>query len=783
MENKVLPIQSFLKRDIDDRNTEGGGKVEIPKWMDLKQVPSKANSFAKTLIKARKRLENKQRNNEFVPIVMTIKLNSEATAKWVREDIAAIFNQNQINIIGILDEGRIIVKFNDVAEMNTILNRILATALPSSNQKSKMAIASIDSMDDFEIVIDESVKESETIKIKLFDYHDKSLNDVLHKSFVSFCKQNQIEIFEAGYLSQPSIYCGNQVTVDSLSILKQFEGIREISAMPSFDCEESQIQFAEDIPVKQPQDNVNYPIVGVLDDGIADIGHLSPWLLSERSQTHLIEEDICRKHGTPVASIIEYGDVLEPHSNTGTEGCLLIDFPIKDKTTYQYENEILLNVREAIAANPDVKVWNMCIGTNNTAKTDSFSDYAIELDKIQDEYDVLICKSVGNCENYKKNAPVSRISESADSVRSLVVGSIAQAKHEFDLAEANQPSPFSRIGPGPAQIIKPDLVHYGGNAGIDDNGRETRTPILALTEDGHVDGFVGTSFSTPRVTSIAADLANKLGGEYSPLLVKALMIHSAQYPDGVTLDYADKLKYMGFGLPSNANLMLHNDPNEITLIMQDNLPKGHFIEILDFPFPKTFVDDQGYFKGCITVTLVTDTILDATQGAEYCQSNINVYLGTYDEKTERDITKSHIKNPIGASERKNLLNSTLYSKKAYNDLTSSFSSERLLVSYEDNFQPVKKWCINLSEMKPTPKSDFLESNRNWYLKLEGLFRQFVESKSARDYEVPNQDFCLIITIKDPEKQYPVYNEVMQQLSINGFVHDDVKVSENIHIGL
>lgn len=781
METKVLPIQSFLKREIDDRNTEGGGKLEIPKWMDLKQVPSKANSFVKTLAKVRKRLEEKQLKNEFVPIVMTIKLNSEATAKWVREDIAALFNLNQINIIGVLDEGRIIVKFNDLTEMSAILNRIQATAIPASNQKSKMAVASIDSMDDFEVVIDDSIKEANVIKIKLFDYHDKSLNDVLHKSFVSFCKQNNIDITEAGYISQPSIYRGNQVTVDSLSVLKQFEGIREISAMPAFECEESQIKFAEDIPVKLPQDNVNYPIVGVLDDGIANIRHLSPWLLSDRTRTHLTEDEISKQHGTPVASIIVYGDVLEPHSNTGAEGCMLIDFPIKDKTTYQYEDEILLNVREAIASNPDVKVWNMCIGSSSTAKIDSFSDYAVELDRIQDEYDVLICKSVGNCDNYKINAPVSRISESADSVRSLVVGSIAQAKHEFDFAETNHPSPFSRIGPGPAQLVKPDLVHYGGNAGIDEDGHETRTPILALAANGQVEGFVGTSFSTPRVTSIAADLTNKLGDRYNPLLVKALMIHSAQYPTGVALDHADKLKYMGFGLPSNANLMLHNDPYEITLIMQDNLPKGHFIEILDFPFPRTFVDEQGYFKGCITVTLVTDAILDATQGAEYCQSNINVYLGTYDEKTERDISNPRIKNPIGASERRNLLNSTLYSKKAYNDLTGPFSSERLLVSYEDYFQPVKKWSINLAEMKPTPKSDYLNSNRNWYLKLEGLFRQFIESKSARNYEAPNQDFCLIITIKDPDKRHPVYDEVTQQLNINGFFHDDVLVSENINV--
>ena len=52
-------------------------------------------------------------------------------------------------------------------------------------------------------------------------------------------------------------------------------------------------------------------------------------------------------------------------------------------------------------------------------------------------------------------------------MRSLVVGSIAETQGEHDYAEPNMPSPFTRVGPGPASIVKPDLVFYGGNAGVD----------------------------------------------------------------------------------------------------------------------------------------------------------------------------------------------------------------------------------------------------------------------------------------------------------------------------
>ena len=55
------------------------------------------------------------------------------------------------------------------------------------------------------------------------------------------------------------------------------------------------------------------------------------------------------------------------------------------------------------------------------------------LDNIQDENNVLIIKSAGNCNNFAKGLPKSRISKTADSVRSLVVGSIAETQGEHDM--------------------------------------------------------------------------------------------------------------------------------------------------------------------------------------------------------------------------------------------------------------------------------------------------------------------------------------------------------------
>ena len=262
-----------------------------------------------------------------------------------------------------------------------------------------------------------------------------------------------------------------------------------------------------------------------------------------------------------------------------------------------------------------------------------------------------------------------------------------------------------------------------------------------------------------------------------------MIIHSAKYPEEMKMPIVEKIKYAGFGLPSNIKDILFNEPNEITLILQDTLEKGHFIDILDFPFPQSMVDEDGYFYGEMTVTLVTSPILEVSQGAEYCQSNIDVMIGSYDEKVERDMSNPLIKNPIGAGGRQNILAMTNYSSRAKKDIEMPFAAERMLVTYGDKFQPVKKWSVNLDEFTEGNKEKYLKAPKNWYLKVEGLYRHFMEEKCELEDRTPSQDFCLIITIKDTKKKGNIYNEVTQLLDNFSFIHSNVKIKEEVRIRL
>jgi hypothetical protein len=258
------------------------------------------------------------------------------------------------------------------------------------------------------------------------------------------------------------------------------------------------------------------------------------------------------------------------------------------------------------------------------------------------------------------------------------------------------------------------------------------------------------------------------------LLLKALIIHSAKYPD-IEIDEDSRLNKMGFGMPTSVNEILFNSENEITLVVRDVIERGSFIEILDFPFPKSMVNDD-YYYGEITITLVSNPDLDANQGEEYCQSNIDVYFGTTDDIVERK--GKTVRNEIGKDTKsaKNVLAPELYSKTKKRE-NKGFRSERILKSYHQKFLPIKKWVVNLEEMTDGNKRKYLEFPKLWYLKIDGLFRDHIEKITDQ----LNNEFCLVITIRDTKKNNNIYAEIEQELEAKNFVQNDINIRSKVLI--
>lgn len=775
MSEKNLPIKFFEKRQKDELSNEGRGGGKPPKFvLPPKELRSQSSYVNQFLGNVGNSLRIKVKKDNYIPSVFKVKIKEKAIAKTHRSEIGKLFNtRDKVNIIGILGEDELLIKIDNLEDLEVIEKSVQNT------ERNAIGLSAISELDNFEPLLSIENK-AEVLKVKLFNYQDYELNRVLLRSFEKYCFENNINFEKLNYTSELNLYKVVADDVFELDEIKAFDGVYSITDMPVIESSLTNKKGGKAVAIKTPDPQREYPIVGILDSGIADNNHLKPWIIGS-AESFYIEDDIDKSHGTFVSGVLLYGDELESEDYTGVDGCKLFEaivFP-KKSTDIVYESVLIKQIQEVIKKNSHIKIWNLSLGSTNESDLNDFSDFGKALDKLQDDYNVLIIKSAGNCQRFRNGGPKSRIARSADSVRSLVVGSLAPSQIGFDLAEKNHPSPFTRIGPGPAKIIKPDLVHMGGNAGM--NGiKMLPNGVNSFDINGNVVSNIGTSFSTPRVTALAAGLMHKLNEDFDPLLLKALLIHSAKYPEDLRMSISEKIKQVGFGLPSKIDEIIYNDEHEITLILQDTLERGSYVHILDFPFPQSMIED-GYYYGDITVTLVSAPILAENQGAEYCQSDVDVSLGTYDAKKERDISKPGIKNPIGPDGGKNLLHHSCYSKRIINQVENTFNNERLLINYGDKWQANKKYVVKLNEFTESNRLKYLKSPKLWFVKVESSFRDNIEVKGKQDGIEPSHEFCLIVTIRDYKKKHRVYDEVNQLLNENQFIHSSIKLKEEIRV--
>ena len=774
-----LPIKFFAKREEDKQRVEGGGGKELPKWvLSGKELDEKSVALSQSINEILKRENWKERN---IPIIIEAKLNKDAHAKSHRKKIENIFFTNKNNVIGVSDENTLIIRVDSQKDGSAIKENI------DDIKNNAYGISGIDNIIKYRPNVYKT-KGISNYKVKLFNFNEFSTNKSHKAKFEMFLTNEKIKFIKTNYTKSLIIYKLQDISnlqIDKLINNTLFDLAEEFVPMPHISINLDILNKKDSIEIKEYDSEKKSEIVGVLDNGICRIDPLQSWIYGNRSSPYP-NELILENHGTFVAGIITYGDEFQGENIVGAKNIRVFDaaiFPDTQKESIE-EDELIQNIREVIKNNyKEIKIWNLSISIIREISEQKFSDFAIALDDIQDEYNVLICKSTGNCTNFDNGDAIGKLHEGADSVRSLVVGSIADKKENGWISEPYNLSPFSRRGPGPAYIIKPDIVHLGGNAGVNSCKKIIQGGVRSFSKNGDIIEQAGTSFSTPRVAALAAGLLNEMNEEFDSLLLKSLIIHSASYPKNTEIPEFERTKYLGFGLPDTVHNILYNSPNEATLILRDVLPKGRFIDIKDFPMPECLVKND-FFNFQVIVTLVYDPILDPTQGFEYCQSNIDVRFGSYDEKIPRDTSKNSILNPIGRRGTQNILIGSLYSKVKMKESSKDFAlKERMLIQYGDKYYPVKKYAVDTSELTDGNKLKYTTSDKKWYLMIDGTYRSSIEDRAVIENRELSQEFCLIITIKDPTNTCNVYNGITQKLDEYNFWHNNIKISENININL
>lgn len=494
-------------------------------------------------------------------------------------------------------------------------------------------------------------EEKYNAKLAEFEENEKKIS--IQRDEKQLKRENEIEHYIKNYNGElvdvwdnevDAVFFKIKITGKGLKdIVQTYQYLYRVSLPPIFDVPSGEMDFTdlEEATIVAPE--TNSPSVCIIDSGIQeDHRLLSPAINPLESVSFVLNDattaDYVKQsgHGTKVA-----GAVLYPR-NIPVSGTIQLETKIQNARILDNSNKISdSEFGPALMENivyeyfGETKIFNLSVSEKTSYTGTHMPELAGAIDKIMHEKDILFIISAGNLQTEtgdKKKKGIKEHLENGDSYPdyllknecgisnpgvsafALTVGSIGHTNYEdadyYSLAGEDKISPFSRTGLGMWNTIKPEVVEYGGDLlknklTFDIVTHEvTSIELVNSTLHGspaHSKSDVGTSFSTPKVSYIAAKLQKEFPDETAQMY-RALIVHSARLPghcfDSPTLD---DIKYYGYGIP-DVDRATNNSKSRITFINKGHI-SGKKADIYQIKIPQELRGEGKEFKLLVEVTM------------------------------------------------------------------------------------------------------------------------------------------------------------------------------------
>lgn len=374
-----------------------------------------------------------------------------------------------------------------------------------------------------------------------------------------------------------------------------------------------QVEWVQNLLKRSQYENANDISVCLLDTGVNN-GHplISPVLRDIDCQAvnaswGAHDHD---KHGTLMAGIATYGnlvDLLMDNGSINIKHCLeSVKILPKDGSnpTELWGDITSQGVSLAEIQAPQRKrIYCMAVAASDTRDQGRPSSWSGQLDQIisgtGDDTRRLMIVSAGNANpNDWNNYPDAQLTDSihdpGQSWNAITVGAFTELDRIQNpllngystIAQKNGLSPFSTTSYcwEDKWPIKPEIVMEGGNLACDDKGFVTECDDLSLLStyyDPQISHFYPFNM-TSAACSQAARMAAQILAQYPyfwPETIRALMIHSSNWPDtlwrqysgsGSKTDIKKLLRVCGYGTP-DIERALYSASNSLTLIAQADI--------------------------------------------------------------------------------------------------------------------------------------------------------------------------------------------------------------------
>ena len=401
---------------------------------------------------------------------------------------------------------------------------------------------------------------------------------------------------------------------DQLQIL--FEKAPYLVAMATEDLLElSPADFIEEYQqgtLSMPAPTIE-PVIGVIDTLFDKRVYFGEWVeYHDMVDDNLPKTSDDYRHGTAVDSIIVDGARLNPWLDDGCGRFRVRHFGVAVGSRFS-SFTITKQIKEIVAGNRDIKVWNISLGSNQEINDNFISAEAAVLDTIQYENDVIFVVAGTN----KPSADVIKIGSPADSINSMVVNAVTKS---------GLSTKYARRGLALSFFAKPDVSYYGGS----------EEQYIRVCEPLGEANVAGTSFAAPWIARKLSYLIDVLG--LSREVAKAMVIDAARgWNERPT---PEEVALYGHGIvPVKIDDIVHTREDEIKFLVYDISEKWNSY---NYYFPVPMKDDK--YPYIARATMCYFPMCDRAQGVDYTNTELNLHFGRINNKGKIEDIKGDKQN-------------------------------------------------------------------------------------------------------------------------------------------
>lgn len=532
------------------------------------------------------------------------------------------------------------------------------------------------------------------------------------------------------------------------------------------------------------------PIIGVIDSGVSDKTPFASLLVGtdgEYDTTGAGSFNDTTDHGTGVAAFAAFGNKLIPNYNGQVEADAKI-LPIKiiDNNEGAISQKRVIDLIRRAHSDYGVRIFTLTIGYTNFPLKDNqeFSSYAIMLDKLTAELDILIFISTTNhfinnieVDDYPEKFKVSNanIAPPAESLNNITVGATANNFEEMGVVglagDASFPAIYSRKfhydfedkdvfnqATDNKYLCKPDILIGGGDYhevqswGMTVLNERGESCIEVLSSDLSKRTFkaLGTSYATPLAANRAAQLLKIYPG-LNMQSIKALLINaSSEIKLGdVFNDCSKKMKQRITGYGELNNHLLFSNEDKVTMIIEDSISIDE-IKLFPLHLPE-YLNKAKREKTLLkfTTTLCFKFQPKTDNQLLYCPIHLSYVVGKnvpleqlgVEEKENKEGEVSEVEVESGYNGSK----SEKYKLGSKGWVQDFYYREKIVSN-------VQKYCFNIK------RQNIIDEKNTFKVAVNAAFHKTLTEadKETFENEVP---FSLVLTIE----QQPIKNESLDSL--------------------